>query len=251
MQNNARALYIDPNEARARDFVEGIKRLGYYFDYDIAPTPTHGLVKLQEGKYQVMFYAGDISRDELGLFVRDAARIDGVKDCIAFLLCDAPGPTEDTIASVLGCAGVVGRQWIGSDQDKLREALAPLEKRLSEWEEVKEKFIDVHDAVQLLIREVDCVARDRKRGAGTNFNTIAPDFLEMMSEMSNDLKDRYYSELMTATKEIEPEGFNKLEVSEDILKRELPRLTKDSYSGVSRRVWTMLSKRFGAEDEEG
>ncbi|MCB0333234.1 MAG: hypothetical protein KDD55_07020 [Bdellovibrionales bacterium] len=211
-------------------------------------TNLHKAIQLfREEDFHLCFIDSQFEEDDIKAFVKDYNELGKDIPC-AFIQVHqiVKGELDRMMPKMLGFHAVISTQGSAADREDIDEAL----EFWSEEAEIAKRKIDVTSALDLILKEVDKAARDVKRGMFTKFNTIPSEFAALQTEFHNDIADKYFRELNDKTEEAEPENAIRVEIPEDILKRALPGLEKDKYTGVSRRVWQRLLKKHGITQEQ-
>jgi hypothetical protein len=145
----------------------------------------------------------------------------------------------------IGFHGVISMLGTHADREELRESL-------KDWryeEEINKRSVDVDSALNLVLSQVDRIARDLKRGVKNKFDSLPFDFINTQTDFDDELQNRYFSKLEKKTSISEPENAKGIQIPDVILKKNLPKLLGNKYSGTSQRVWKMLLKKHGVKDD--
>lgn len=193
--------------------------------------------------YDVCVVSDDFTVKDISAFINDIKKLEHGKDCIFVQLRSKIEADSDRLAlNDVGIDSIISRSLDEADKEAFQKALA----RSMHMAEVQEKVRELTPAINLMVKEIDEVARDRKRGVNRSLSTIAGDLVKMAFEFSDNVIDGYVESLSEQTKNAEPETSSKITVPDKILKKKLPKLTEESYHGQSSRVWKKLLKKFGA-----
>ena len=145
---------------------------------------------------------------------------------------------------LLGFGATIRRQPTDSDKITLRELLTGfLEER-----ELVRKCVDVVSAVKLILKEVDRVALDRKRGVDRQFSrNIVSAYMSEQVDFHQQVFDDFFKALDKYSAEAVPDKHVAVVVPNEVVKLGLPELDENGYQGVSQRVFGMLKEKFGVE----
>ena len=112
--------------------------------------------------------------DALNEFFSDYKKLGKEWACVFIKLIDSiPDDYDETPDLAMGFGATISRAGTFKDREKLTKALEPILRRTK----VYKKIEDVQDALRLIFTELDRVARERKRGRETEFNTLVMDFV--------------------------------------------------------------------------
>ena len=117
-------------------------------------------------------------------------------------------------------------------------------------EEYKEVLGGLPDVVENLMKEVDKIALEKKRGKNKSLNTIYSDHLKASAQKFENLHQDYIDKLTQVTDDAEPFTTAELQVPEDVIEKKLPHLRKKGYDGQSHRVFDRLLKLHGDKAEK-
>lgn len=247
---NLTALFVDADPRSYEALCRALEPECYFLDRHFCPSLHEALQFILAHKVHVCFIAMTFDAKSIHVFRADTKKLEHAERA-AFVLVDETAPDEAARSSVksAGFETVISRAVDPDDKRLLSDILTPLVKYNECEAEIKKKVLNVRDAIQVLLRELDRVAMDRKHSIDSHFDHLAPDFIAELSEFHDEVLQRYYAMLSEQLKDASvPEGFcNKLTVPEDVLKKRLPALSRDNYSGASRRTWKKLVKLFGQD----
>lgn len=188
--------------------------------------------------------------EDLKAFFGDVLKLDRGKNCLFVQVRESLASQFDRSSlSAIGFRTVISRKGHADDRRSIIEAY----KAMGHSVEVRKRVNDVDTTMGLLLDEVDRISEDRKRGRSSKFNTISPDFIADQTSFDTEVMESYYQKLTEVAETVAPQEYQGVEVPDAILKKNLPHLSKDNYSGVSTRVWAKLKKKFGvkrAKDEK-
>ena len=144
----------------------------------------------------------------------------------------------------LGFTAFITRKGTFQDKESVREALHDF----FHEKEVETRTFNTSKALNVWLGEIDRVARDKRRGKESKMNTIAAEGISRETEYDEEVLKRYYDELEKRTEDAAPEESTHIEVPENVMKRDLPKLEQNKYVGASSRVWNKLLKMHGVKD---
>lgn len=197
--------------------------------------------KLVESNYNLCFIHNTF-QENLDVFFRDMERLGRHKTCVFVQLWDRlPKDLDLTPILEMGFSAIISRDVSSDEKAALRDVLQ-LELRR---QEIDRRVVDVQEATHFVIRELDRVAREHKRGHSKKFDNLIHSFIGMLTEFDDEVLDQYFDALIEESKDSPTFEVSKLKVPEEVLKRRLPHLDEDSYSGKSHRVWEKLLKHYG------
>lgn len=125
---------------------------------------------------------------------------------------------------------------------------ACMKKVLSAFSAVRthaERLASIGKAMDLLLRQLDKTAAERKKGRKKRLARIASGFIDHQMNRYQELSREYVDTLEKLLKNAQPAEDVAITVPEAVLKRALPELKEDGYKGVSDRVSEWMTGRFG------
>ena len=202
--------------------------------------------RLIECNYNLCFIHSTF-KENLDSFFRDMRKLGRDRTCVFVQMWDqVPSELDRTEVLEMGFSAVVGREISNDDKLALREVLR-LELR---QHEIDRRVVDVQEAMRFVVKELDRVARDHQRGKNEKFDRIIRDFISMLTEYDDEVLDHYFDALAEESTQAPAFKHAKIRVPINVLKRRLPHLGEDCYTGQSRRVWEKLLRRYGAPRDE-
>lgn len=200
----------------------------------------------REDDYDMCLIWEDYPEEELLGFFSDYERLSKRNYCV-FLQVKKEIPENFNANSItaLGFLAVISPKATHADREKFEEVLVDN----SFEEEVYRRKVDVNEALDVALREIDKAARDTKRGRKANLNTLSLDFIAMQTDFDQEVLNKYYENLTTKADEAQPENVLTVKIPNKVLERDLPKLSADRYTGASDRVWRKLQKRYGSSEE--
>lgn len=202
---------------------------------------------LDEKPYDLCVISDSFPDEELATFFSDYVKVNQTGGCIFVYALDLiPDDFDSDKYLKMGFHGVISLQGNFIDRSILKDAL-------KEWhyeEEINRRSYDVDSALNLVLSELDRLARDKKRGIDKQFNQIPSEFINLQTEFDEQILHRYYAKLMRKANNAEPENAKGVKIPEVVLRKELPNLTENVYSGASQRVWKKLLRLHGVKNPD-
>lgn len=251
LENMEFDVLVVNNKDRSGRLAKAIKEAyGPHYNFGEVEYTTNlhkAIQSFRDSDFHLCFVDSEFEEDDVKAFVKDYNELEKDIPC-AFIQVHqiVKGELDRMMPKMLGFNAVVSTQGNAADREDIDEAL----EYWSEEAEIAKRKIDVTSALDLILKEVDKAARDVKRGMFTKFNTIPSEFAALQTEFHEDIADKYFRELNDKTEDAEPENAVKVAIPDEILKRALPGLEKDKYTGVSKRVWQRLLKKHGITAEQ-
>ena len=245
MELALKGLLVDKQGSSVEELEECLKP-DLHFEYCNQVNSVHkALEKYMEGEYNVCFISSTFPEEEVREFIKDYEKVKKEMPCVFIQLRDTLSLEFDrSSVERIGFATVVSKIGDHRDKDALWEALKPLIELL----EKQSTQADVTRAVDSLMGDIDKVAKQRKRGAKAKLSTIYSGFVDDETTKNPELLEEYFETLVETAEEAKPFTAVKIEVPENILKKNLPNLEKDKYTGASHRVWDKLLDLHGIEE---
>ena len=145
--------------------------------------------------------------------------------------------------TALGFRAVISRKGTHADKANLTKVLEDS----FYTREVKRRKKDVDLGLSKLLREIDRAASDSRRGVPRKLAAIRMEGIEIDTAFDPQVLESYFETLTKQTEESPPRTVEKLAIPETILRKSLPHLTADGYTGASHRVWKILAARYGVK----
>lgn len=101
--------------------------------------------------------------------------------------------------------------------------------------------------VNYMLKEIDNVSQERKRGRTLPLNNSMKNFVSLTSESNQHLIDHYYQKLIDRSASWAPVQEYKLALPDELRNR-LPGVTAEGYRGTSKRVLRRLNKAYGVKN---
>jgi len=236
------ALIVDKRPDLAQELVKSLNQAFSFAESDFTNSVHRAVQSHLDGEYSICFISDEFPSEELSSFFSDMLKMERANKCV-FLQVSEKEPTEELskLAIEIGFHGFISRRGTSQDKETISQAL----KNTNHHQEVKKRTLDVRGAISLILRELDRVARERKRGIDRHMAAIPMSLVEIHSEFDPILIKRYFDELDRQASLYKPFKTHKVDIPDRILKKQLPGLAKDKYSGASHRVWEMLLDKHG------
>lgn len=238
-----RALYLFKNECDADDITARLKP-----ELDIVISDCTGSIlkavrEHEAQSYQLCMIAESYSEEELEPFFEDMINLNRDLDCAFIQVREKIEPGFDRLLlKDLGFDLIISSAIGQRDKEGLVECL--LAKAQNDPD--KDAVRSITGVMDTLLKEVDTRAENERRNrSDLGFSNIVSEFIRSKASFSQRTLERYFTLLARRASLSKAATTKTLEVPEKILDRDLPKLTKDSYSGVSNRVWLRLQRLFG------
>lgn len=244
MEKTLKILIVSPGKDQAQLLTDAYNEHFMIGESHSTRTLHKAIQSHLEEDYDVCMIWEDYNTEELQSFFKDYEKLGKRKFCL-FLQVKKTIPEEFDQSKLkeTGFLGAVSPHANFAD----REYFETILQDNSYDKEIYRRKIDVTDALAVALREIDRVARDTKRGRATKFNTLSLDFISMQTEFDQQILDKYFQELSHKTEEAAPEEVFQVQIPDKVLKRQLPNLSENNYTGASDRVWKKLKKRYGVD----
>lgn len=247
-QENRNILIVSPGDASGKlagSFAEVYGPEIHFADFEYTTSLHKAVQSFQEETFVLCAVSTQFPEDDIRMFFQDLQSIDGGKGVSFVALVDPmPEDLNREEPKSLGFDGVVTLAGSHEDREQITEAL----KRKEEEIILIQRKLDVNTALNVVLRKLDVAARDLKRGITPKLDRMPADFLELQTEYDDAILDEYFQKLESKTQECEPENASELSVPEEVLKKDLPNLVNNKYTGVSARVWKRLLRKHGRKD---
>ena len=236
------ALIVEKTSEAAEAFTSAYGAEFLFEPCDFTNTLHRAVQSLIETEFLVCFIGDHFTPDELASFFRDVHKIDRKNACVYVQVRNTIAPDFDRSSVVpIGFKTAISPAATHKDKEVLTEAV----KEFLFETEVAKRVIDVDKATKLLLKEIDMVAKERKRGANKTFSGIAAEFITLQTEFAGEVLDKYFTQLTDKTEKAAPQKIFTIAVPASILSKNLPKLEHDKYTGVSHRVWDKLLNKHG------
>lgn len=238
-------LLVHPQRESTKELAEVLHPDMQFALIDHAHSIGDAFQKLLNKNYNLCFIHNRFDKD-FDVFMGDMTKVGRDKTCAFVELWDElPAGFDKEPYLDRGFAAVVSKE-ISQDEKITLQSLLKAE---IHRQEVTRRIGDISEALQLLVRELDHAAQERQRGKKVEFNELVRNFVAAHADFDQEVLDEYFEGLSEHTSRAASFKSRKLNVPEAILKKRPPGLSKDVYSGMSRRVWQKMLKKFGVPEE--
>ena len=243
-----KALLIDGSMTIALEELEASLRPEIEFEYLDSVNTVHKAIQYHmDMDFQLCFIGDKFPPGEVTSFFSDFKKLQKGEGCVFVQLRDQVSASFDQRSLVsLGFNAVVSKKGTAEDKKVLDEVLQPFILQV-EYQEIKSGLTNI---VENLMREIDKVALERKRGKDIPLNSIYADHLRSSSEKFSQLQEDYLEKLVDRVEKAVPFSSPKLEIPETITKKNLPHLSRTTYAGQSHRVFDKLLKMHGKKGSD-
>ncbi|MCO6429689.1 MAG: hypothetical protein J5J00_02430 [Deltaproteobacteria bacterium] len=246
-----RLLLMHEDRARAAELAKELSNFIPFMGHDIVTNEQAALESHLHNPYDICIVSPAFPDAKMEVLIRDLSQLYAQKygRMCRFVRYSAEPPSEGALnsASTAGFDCVVSALFDAQDRKRLEE----LGSEMRRAAEIQEYTRDLDCTMQRILSEVDRVARDRKRGRQTSFNTVSIDFVSDLVEFEPAVFEKYLNSLCNQAEKAEAAKYSKVKIPAAVLKKNLPKLFEDRYAGPSSRVWKKLLKKYGipAADE--
>ncbi|RIL06942.1 MAG: hypothetical protein DCC75_10405 [Proteobacteria bacterium] len=196
--------------------------------------------------YNICFVSNAVVKD-LDVFFRDMEKMGRLKTCAFIQVFDKLPPNFNRADSIArGFTGVITQEVTSEERTLLKEIL----KIEYHNQQVRERVHDVGTVAKILTEEIDRVAKEKLRGREEKLDKLLTGFVELQAEFDDQILGEYFEHLTAETEKAKSFEKKKVAIPAKVLKRKLPKLEDNKYSGASSRVWGMLLDKFGTKDGE-
>lgn len=239
------ALVVDRKEDNAESLLDALQPEFIFDELDFASTILNAIDCFEGVQYAVCFLSDSFPLAELNAFFEDIGSMNRDLNCVFAQVRESiPAGFDRYSLQTIGIDIVISRAATQQDKAGLQEAIT----KKSNASEVKERITDMSQALDILLREVDRRAENKKRGRNKKDAGTEPTaFIAMQTNFDEQVMARYYQTLTRKTYIARPSLADTLEVPQQVLERQLPRLTRSGYDGASSRVWEKLQRNHGVK----
>lgn len=245
MDLNIRLLILDRNPEHAEELAKGIMPIIPFIHHEVLSTIQEALEAHLDNPFNISLVTSSIAEQEVNAFIRDMQKLytQSQDRLCAFIKIMPVIPDKyNSIPDIqLGFATICSEKFDEKDQKNLHNAL----KDFNNFKQLNENISDIEWTMKMILAEVDRVSSDRARGRETKFNTIAIDFASDLVEFDSKVMDSYFDCLTEQTINLPPRKSQHVKIPKNVLKKSLPKLVEDRYTGASSRVWRKLVNKFG------
>jgi len=239
------ALFLHPDGGLPKRLSEGLWPDIQFVLADHCTSIADAFQRHVEHSYSICFIAPQF-KEGIDTFFKDMKTLGRDQTCLFLQVEAGYDPSGELPRLINGAiAGLISAAPTSAERTVLGELLQVEFHRA----EVTRRVADVKDAVSLLVREVDLMARERQRGRARAFDKSVKSFVALHLAFDEDVYAQYIEALTTLAMAAPAFEVNAVAIPDEIIGKKLPNLTKDSYSGQSSRVWNKLLKKFGRRVE--
>ncbi len=235
-------LVIDDSQERAMDLLRSLQPEIQFTASDYTVSLRKAVLSHNEENFNVCFISEKFETADLESFFRDMAQMGKKETCFFVRVYEelAEGFQRPSL-SELGFDTVISRKGAYDDKQTIQQEL---HKRFFE-KQVEKRKLGVDEMMQMVLKEIDRTASDKRRGLDRKMVAIAMDGIELDVDYSDEVLAGYFEALEKRTEGAKPRTIDRLDIPDSVLKRALPNLTKDGYKGNSHRVWELLAQKYG------
>ena len=244
-----KALAIEKRENLAQDLSSVLGPEIIFDGFDFTSSPLKAVKSHDEEEYQICFISEAFPTEDLGPFFDDIRAMNRDLGCIYVQVRETIEPgTDRTQLKELGVDFIVSRAGTQRDKEGIADCIS---EKLGN-DEIKRRVLDVSSAMDVLLRQLDIAAENKKRGRADHMqlDKLAMDFIEMQTQFDQEVLQRYFQTLTKKAESAEPSIASALDVPKEILEKDLPKLSKHGYKGASHRVWQKLMQLHGVDSIE-
>lgn len=242
MSFNPKSILITPKPGLAEELVLAYLPELLLNGIEIASSPHAALQNFMELPIDLCLISDSFKPDDYKAIVNDVKRLEQHKACIFVVVAHVGKlPTDRSSLKQFGVDTII--TTAGTPEDKAA-ITGVLKEKLYAWE-LQRRLEDCSTGLGLLTKDVERIARERKRGKLALFNTSVSDFLRSNIRFAPEVEERYFEVLFNKLENAEPFTASAVDVPQEILDRDLPKLGKTRYHGASSRVWERLLQKFG------
>lgn len=214
----------------------------HFTDCDYTNRLHKAIQSLREVDYNLCIITDSFPEEESKSFFADYDKLDIIERCVFVQVRKVVEREVDRYSlSDLGFDTIISEIGNHADRKTLRIAL----KEYFCKRAAKKDKVQIKNALDMVLDRIDNVARERKRGRDSKLLNTTGDLLLAQSELSEGELEKYFEKLTHKTEIAAPQNVDKVKIPKNVLKRQLPNLSENTYSGASARVWQKLLDRFG------
>ncbi|RMG40883.1 MAG: hypothetical protein D6719_09765 [Candidatus Dadabacteria bacterium] len=240
-------LIVDQQAHLAEELTEALKPEVELDEIDFTTSVHRAIQSHIQVDYNVCFISDKFPMEDLETFFRDFKKLEKKNDppCVFVQVKEKLDEKFDPEPfKKLGFSAFITRKGTHADKEALMEAL----KDFFHEHEIKTRTFNAARALNIWLSEIDRVARDKRRGKEAKLNTIAAEGISRETQYDEEVLNNYFRELEKKLENATPEESSHINVPDEVLKKDLPHLEKDKYSGASSRVWSKLLQKHGVKD---
>lgn len=245
MELEARGIIIYKSVEMAEELNESLLPEIRLTDYEVRRTLLKGVQSFRESDFDICFISDSFSVDELKPFFSDVKALKGEGACVFIQVREALGEgVQRNSLSQVGFSTIINHKVTDGDKSSIAESLTELLAK----QEIKKRRIDVENAMNLIMLEVDRVAKDRKRGIDRQFSRdMLAGFVDDQLDFHSEVMEAYMKALDKLSDQGKPVKDLIVSLPENMIEKNLPGIVDGQYAGASLRVWEMLREKFGEE----
>ena len=246
MSISLKAIIFDRDSTAARALSSQLTLIFNFDTVDVCNSLSELLQHHINQAYDLCIISDGTTLPNVTTFLSDFNKIEHPEPCVfAQVREEVPVEFDRNSLSAYGFATVISRQLDGNDV----KALQPLVKTRKRREIIEEKKKTVGIAMNILLAELDRVAADRRRGKDTKLKSFSAGYISQESAFDESILQDYLDSLRDTTEKREAPKAVTIAVPEKLLKKNLPGLSSNNYSGTSHRVWQKLLTICGVDPE--
>lgn len=241
-EENVSVLIVGKDRQGCFELVDRLKPEIVCAGVDVVSSTADAFQLHIQNPYRLCFVYEGFEKD-LPTFFGDIRALGRLETCGFILVTKVVsyGDLEEQYRSLGFAVSISSRP--STDEKKLIGNLFEAERRVKD---VKQKCVDVSEAVKIVLREIDNTAKQRKRGRFKTIDKVLKNYLEQNASFDASILEKYMDALCNESESSIPFKPVYMAISE-VWKKKLPEMTDDGYVGVSNRTWERLRKRWGNE----
>lgn len=246
---NIKLLIIEPDKEHSHQFISRLQEAVPILGHDYASSIQSALEAHIAQSYDLCLVSQAYPNKEISIFLRDIQKLysqDRQRLCPFIQYCAVLPKGFDPKESLqIGFSSVISEKLEQCDIDNIKTAIEDV----AFVNQLNEHMNDVDWTMKMILKEVDRVSRERKRGREVEFNKIPLHFAADLVEFDPRVLSKYFETLSEQTEKRNKPGPSLVKIPAKVLERNLPKLLEDRYSGASSRVWNKLLKKYGLPEE--
>lgn len=238
------ALVVDNNADGAKGIVRALEPELKFTFVDFTSSLRKALMSHTEESFQVCFLSEKFTSADTEAFFKDIKSINNAAQCVFVQVREELADDFDAASSTpSGFRTVISRKGTHADKTNLTKVLEDT----FYAREVKRRKRDVDLSLTKLLDEIDRAAIDIRRGVPRKLAAIRMEGIELDTAFDPEVLESYFETLSVQTSEAQPRTVEKLQIPEKVLRKALPKLSAEGYTGASQRVWKLLAARYGVK----
>lgn len=240
MISGAKALLVD-NDIGAKTLLEPLLKSFGLGEIELAQNFNETLQSHLSNDFEFCFISDVFPSDAVKIFFSDYQKMEKDFPCVFVQLRDTVGANVDRSSlRDFGFTSIISRSVNDSDLRALEAAL----RERGDIKEIQTKVGNVDLALKKVLKDIDECASEKRRGKEVTLHSIAVDFIGKEASFNDTVHSKYINKLARETSASKPQA-TVLTIPDDVLSKNAPGLTREAYTGASKRVWKRLLKRFG------